>query len=71
MSEEKYTMVRITITTANKLKELAENQKRSMSNQVEWLIENEHQKIFQVIDASSLSHPEGAEPVPLLTIEPV
>jgi len=38
---EEYTVVRITKTSQERLRILAEIQKRSMSNEVEWLIERE------------------------------
>lgn len=71
MSDKEYKMVQISKQEHGKLRELAENQKRSMSNQLEWLIDQEHEKIFRVISVEQLPHPEGAEPVPLLTVEPV
>lgn len=71
MADKEYKMVQISKQEHEKLRELAENQKRSMSNQLEWLIDQEHERVFRVISVEQLPHPEDASPVPLLTIEPV
>ncbi len=72
MGENEKTSVQITKEGLTKLNRLAKMYRRSATQQIEWMVDQQLSGLdaMKATDVTTLPHPPDAEPVPVITVQP-